>query len=120
MARRAGDVTTCSRCILRRCAGALRELSHTGLLCDMTDAQWRAVMDVNVSGCFTSSRARAGHEPETRARLWRFQHVRARRRIVRVAYSASKAAVIGLVPRAGRSGAQRRARQLHRPGVTRA
>ena len=40
---------------LALCAG----ISHTGLLCDMTDAQWRAVMDVNVSGMFYLIRALA-------------------------------------------------------------
>ncbi len=51
---------------LALCAG----ISHTGLLCDMTDAQWRAVMDVNVSDMFTSSaRLRRAWSPETRVRL---------------------------------------------------
>ena len=64
---------------LALCAG----ISHTGLLCDMTDAQWRAVMDVNVSRnegaivTVSSMWGRVGASCE-------------------VAYSASKAAVIGL------------------------
>ncbi len=33
---------------LALCAG----VSHTGLFCDMTDAEWHTVMDVNVSGAF--------------------------------------------------------------------
>ena len=37
------------------CAG----VSHTGLFCDMTDDQWRTVMDVNVSGMFYLIRALA-------------------------------------------------------------
>lgn len=37
------------------CAG----VSHTGLFCDMTDEQWRTVMDVNVSGMFYLIRALA-------------------------------------------------------------
>ena len=32
-------------------------VSHTGLLCDMTDEQWRRVMDVNVSSAFYLCRA---------------------------------------------------------------
>ena len=37
------------------CAG----IAHTGLLCDMTDAQWHAVMDTNVSSAFYLCRALA-------------------------------------------------------------
>ena len=47
---------------LALCAG----ISHTGLLCDMTDAQWRAVMDVNVSGMFYLIRALAPGVIDTR------------------------------------------------------
>jgi 3-oxoacyl-[acyl-carrier protein] reductase len=38
---------------LVHCAG----ISHTGLLCDMTDAEWHAVMDVNLSSAFYLCRA---------------------------------------------------------------
>ena len=40
---------------LALCAG----VSHTGLFCDMTDEDWRTVMDVNVSGAFYLIRALA-------------------------------------------------------------
>ena len=40
---------------LALCAG----VSHTGLFCDMTDAEWHTVMDVNVSGAFYLIRALA-------------------------------------------------------------
>lgn len=75
------------------CAG----ISHTGLLCDMTDAQWRAVMDVNVSSAFYLCRALTPGMVSRRSgavvvisSMW--GRVGAS---CEVAYSASKAALIG-------------------------
>lgn len=79
---------------LALCAG----VSHTGLLCDMTDEQWRAVMDVNVSGAFYLIRALAPGMVSRRSgaivtisSMW--GRVGAS---CEAAYSASKAAIIGL------------------------
>ena len=76
------------------CAG----VSHTGLFCDMTDEQWHTVMDVNVSGMFYLIRAlapgmvsRNAGAIVTVSSMW--GRVGAS---CEVAYSASKAAVIGL------------------------
>lgn len=76
------------------CAG----VSHTGLLTDMTDEQWRAVMDVNVSGAFYLIRALAPGMVSRRSgailtisSMW--GRVGAS---CEVAYSASKAALIGM------------------------
>lgn len=76
------------------CAG----VSHTGLFCDMTDEQWRTVMDVNVSGMFYLIRALAPGmiAPKRRRDCHRLQHVGRVGASCEVAYSASKAAVIGL------------------------
>lgn len=78
---------------LALCAG----ISHTGLLCDMTDAEWRAVMDVNVSSAFCLCRAlvpgmvsRRSGSIVTVSSMW--GRVGAS---CEVAYSASKAALIG-------------------------
>ena len=78
---------------LALCAG----VSHTGLLCDMTDAQWHRVMDVNVTGAFSLCRAlvpgmvsRRNGSIVTISSLW--GRVGAS---CEVAYSASKAALIG-------------------------
>jgi len=75
------------------CAG----ISHTGLLCDMTDAQWHAVMDVNVSSAFYLCRALTPGMVSRRSgsvvmisSMW--GRVGAS---CEVAYSASKAALIG-------------------------
>lgn len=75
------------------CAG----IAHTGLLCDMTDAQWRAVMDTNVSGAFYLCRAlapgmvsRRSGSIVTISSMW--GRIGAS---CEVAYSASKAALIG-------------------------
>lgn len=72
-------------------------VSHTGLLCDMTDEQWRRVMDVNVSGLFYLCRAlvpgmvsRQAGAIVTVSSMW--GRVGAS---CEVAYSASKAAIIG-------------------------
>jgi len=72
-------------------------VSYTGLLCDMTDAQWHAVMDVNLSSMFYLCRALtpamvSAHEGciVTVSSMW--GQVGAS---CEVAYSASKAAVIG-------------------------
>ena len=79
---------------LALCAG----VSHTGLFCDMTDEEWRRVMDVNVSGAFYLIRALAPSMVSRRAgsivtisSMW--GRVGAS---CEVAYSASKAALIGL------------------------
>ena len=76
------------------CAG----VSHTGLLCDMTDAQWHEVIDVNVSGAFYLMRALAPGMVSRRegaivtvSSMW--GRVGAS---CEAAYSASKAALIGL------------------------
>ena len=76
------------------CAG----VSHTGLLCDMTDEEWRCVMDTNVSGAFYLCRAlmpgmvsRQSGSVVTISSMW--GRVGAS---CEVAYSASKAALIGL------------------------
>ena len=76
------------------CAG----VSHTGLLCDMTDEDWHRVMDVNVSGSFYLCRrlvpgmvSRQAGSIVTISSMW--GRVGAS---CEAAYSASKAAVIGL------------------------
>ena len=76
------------------CAG----VSHTGLLTDMTDEQWRRVMDVNVSGSFYLIRAlapgmvsRRSGSIVTISSMWGRSGASCE-----AAYSASKAAVIGL------------------------
>ena len=73
-------------------------VSHTGLLCDMTDEQWHNVFDVNVSGMFYLCRAlvpgmisRQEGAIVTVSSMW--GRVGAS---CEVAYSASKAAIIGL------------------------
>lgn len=75
------------------CAG----IAHTGLLCDMTDAQWHAVLDVNLSGAFYLCRAlvpgmvsRRSGSVVTVSSMW--GRVGAS---CEVAYSASKAGLIG-------------------------
>ena len=79
---------------LALCAG----VSHTGLFCDMTDAEWHTVMDVNVSGAFYLIRAlapgmisRGVGSIVTISSMW--GRVGAS---CEAAYSASKAALIGL------------------------
>ena len=76
------------------CAG----VSHTGLLTDMTDEQWRRVMDVNVSGAFYLIRALAPGMVSRRdgsivtiSSMWGRSGASCE-----AAYSASKAALIGL------------------------
>ena len=76
------------------CAG----VSHTGLFTDMTDEQWHTVMDVNVSGAFYLIRAlapgmvsRRSGSIVTISSMW--GRVGAS---CEVAYSASKAALIGM------------------------
>lgn len=73
-------------------------VSHTGLLCDMTDEQWRAVMDVNVSGAFYLIRALApGMVSRRRGAIVTISSMWGRvGASCEAAYSASKAAVIGL------------------------
>ena len=72
-------------------------VSYTGLLCDMTDAQWHSVMDVNLSSMFYLCRAftpamvsAQSGSIVTVSSMW--GQVGAS---CEVAYSASKAAVIG-------------------------
>ena len=79
---------------LALCAG----VAHTGLLTDMTDAQWHDVMDTNVSGAFYVIRAlapgmvaRQSGSILTISSMW--GRVGAS---CEAAYSASKAALIGL------------------------
>ena len=76
------------------CAG----VSHTGLFCDMTDEQWRTVMDVNVSGMFYLIRALApGMVSRNEGAIVTVSSMWGRvGASCEVAYSASKAAVIGL------------------------
>jgi len=76
------------------CAG----VSHTGLLTDMTDEEWRRVMDVNVSGSFYLIRAlapgmvsRRSGSIVTISSMWGRSGA-----FCEAAYSASKAAIIGL------------------------
>ena len=76
------------------CAG----VSHTGLLTDMTDAQWHRVMDINVSGSFYLIRALAPGMVSNRSgsivtisSMWGRSGASCE-----AAYSASKAAIIGL------------------------
>ena len=78
---------------LALCAG----ISHTGLLSDMTDEQWRRVMDVNVTSAFALCRefapgmvSRGSGSIVTVSSMW--GRVGAS---CEVAYSASKAALIG-------------------------
>lgn len=79
---------------LALCAG----VSHTGLLCEMTDEDWRRVLDVNVSGAFYLLRAlvpgmvsRGGGSIVTVSSMWGRAGASCE-----AAYSASKAALIGL------------------------
>ena len=79
---------------LVHCAG----ISHTGLLCDMTDSRWHAVMDVNLSSAFYLCRALAPAMVSaqsgaivTVSSMW--GQVGAS---CEAAYSASKAGLIGL------------------------
>ena len=72
-------------------------VSYTGLMCDMTDAQWHSVMDVNLSSMFYLCRALTpamvsaqSGSIVTVSSMW--GQVGAS---CEVAYSASKAAVIG-------------------------
>ncbi len=76
------------------CAG----VSHTGLITEMTDAQWHEVMEVNVSGMFYVCRAlvpgmvsRGEGAIVTVSSMWGRSGASCE-----AAYSASKAAVIGL------------------------
>ena len=76
------------------CAG----VSHTGLLTDMTDEQWHRVMDINVSGSFYLIRAlapdmvfRRSGAIVTISSMWGRSGASCE-----AAYSASKAAIIGL------------------------
>ena len=76
------------------CAG----VSHTGLLTDMTDEQWHRVMDINVSGSFYLIRALAPQMVSRRdgaivtiSSMWGRSGASCE-----AAYSASKAAIIGL------------------------
>ena len=76
------------------CAG----VSYTGLLTDMTDEQWRRVMDVNVSGAFYLIRAlapgmvsRRSGSIVTISSMWGRSGASCE-----AAYSASKAAILGL------------------------
>ena len=76
------------------CAG----VSHTGLLTDMTDEQWHTVMDINVSGSFYLIRAlapgmvsRGEGSIVTISSMWGRSGASCE-----AAYSASKAAIIGL------------------------
>lgn len=76
------------------CAG----VSHTGLLTDMTDAQWHRVMDVNVSGSFYLIRALApGMVCQRDGAIVTISSIWGRSGAsCEAAYSASKAAIIGL------------------------
>lgn len=76
------------------CAG----VSHTGLLTDMTDAQWHRVMDVNVSGAFYLIRALApGMVCQRDGAIVTISSMWGRSGAsCEAAYSASKAAIIGL------------------------
>ena len=72
-------------------------VSHTGLLCDMTDAEWARVMQINVTSAFVLCRAlapgmvsRQSGAIVTISSMW--GRVGAS---CEVAYSASKAAIIG-------------------------
>lgn len=94
------------------CAG----VSHTGLFCDMTDEQWRTVMDVNVSGMFYLIRALApGMIARNEGAIVTVSSMWGRvGASCEVAYSASKAAVIGLTRALAKElGPSGRARQLH-------
>lgn len=72
-------------------------VSHTGLLCDMSDEQWHRIMEVNVSGAFYLCRAlvpgmvsRQSGALVTVSSMWGRAGASCE-----VAYSASKAALIG-------------------------
>ena len=76
------------------CAG----VSHTGLLTDMTDEQWHRVMDINVSGAFYLIRALApGMVSDRSGSIVTISSMWGRSGAsCEAAYSASKAAIIGL------------------------
>ena len=76
------------------CAG----VSHTGLLCEMTDAQWHRVMETNVSGAFYLIRALApGMVSRGRGAIVTISSMWGRAGAsCEAAYSASKAALIAL------------------------
>ena len=79
---------------LALCAG----VSHTGLFTNMTDEQWHTVMDVNVSGAFYLIRALApGMVSRRRGSIVTISSMWGRvGASCEVAYSASKAALIGM------------------------
>ena len=72
-------------------------VSHTGLLCDMTDEEWLRVMDVNVTSTFRLCRALApGMVSRQRGSIVTISSMWGRvGASCEVAYSASKAAIIG-------------------------
>ena len=79
---------------LALCAG----VSHTGLLCDMTDAQWHEVLDVNLTSAFTLCRvlapgmvSRRSGSIVTVSSMWGRSGASCE-----AAYSASKAGLIAL------------------------
>ncbi|MBE5798847.1 MAG: SDR family oxidoreductase [Clostridiales bacterium] len=76
------------------CAG----VSHTGLMTDMTDEQWHRVMDINVSGSFYLIRALApGMVSQRSGSIVTISSMWGRSGAsCEAAYSASKAAIIGL------------------------
>lgn len=73
-------------------------VSYTGLLTDMTDEQWHTVMDVNVSGAFYLIRALApGMVSQRNGSIVTISSMWGRvGASCEAAYSASKAAIIGL------------------------
>lgn len=73
-------------------------VSYTGLLTDMTDEQWHTVMDVNVSGAFYLIRALApGMVSRRKGSIVTVSSMWGRvGASCEAAYSASKAAIIGL------------------------
>lgn len=75
------------------CAG----VSHTGLLCDMSDAQWHAVLNTNLSSAFYLCRALApGMVSRQTGAIVTISSMWGRvGASCEVAYSASKAALIG-------------------------
>lgn len=82
------------------CAG----VSHTGLLTEMTDEQWHRVMNINLSGAFYLIRALAPEMVSRRcgaivtiSSMWGRSGASCE-----AAYSASKAAIIGLTQALGK------------------
>ena len=98
------------------CAGVGGDSLHT---VDVGDEEWRRVFAINLDGVFFFNRAAARvMAPRGYGRIVNVASIAGKEgNPMAAAYSASKAAVIGLTKSVGKDLADdRRARELHRPG----